>query len=98
MNKEIQQKETDGKGMFFIEKDGDIIAELTYTRQDNNIMTLDHTETNPEYEGEGLASSLVKHSVKYAKEKDLKIDPLCRYAAAQFKRHEEYREVQATEA
>ncbi|MDX1601953.1 MAG: GNAT family N-acetyltransferase [Salinimicrobium sediminis] len=98
MNKEIQQKETDGKGMFFIEKDGDIIAELTYTRQDNNIMTLDHTETNPEYEGEGLASSLVKHSVEYAKEKDLKIDPLCRYAAAQFKRHEEYREVQATEA
>ncbi|MDX1752195.1 MAG: GNAT family N-acetyltransferase [Salinimicrobium sediminis] len=98
MNKEIQQKETDGKGMFFIEKDGDIIAELTYTRQDNNIMTLDHTETKPEYEGEGLASSLVKHSVEYAKEKDLKIDPLCRYAAAQFKRHEEYREVQATEA
>lgn len=98
MNKEIQQKETDGKGMFYIEKDGDIIAELTYTRQDNNIMTLDHTETNPEYEGEGLASSLVKHSVEYAKEKDLKIDPLCRYAAAQFKRHEEYREVQATEA
>lgn len=98
MNKEIQQKETDGKGMFFIEKNGDIIAELTYTRQDNNIMTLDHTETNPEYEGEGLASSLVKHSVEYAKEKDLKIDPLCRYAAAQFKRHEEYREVQATEA
>ena len=98
MNKDIQQKETDGKGMFFIEKDGDIIAELTYTRQDNNIMTLDHTETNPEYEGEGLASRLVKHSVEYAKEKDLKIDPLCRYAAAQFKRHEEYREVQATEA
>lgn len=98
MNKEIQQKETDGKGMFYIEKDGDIIAELTYTRQDNNIMTLDHTETNPEYEGEGLASSLVKHSVEFAKEKDLKIDPLCRYAAAQFKRHEEYREVQATEA
>lgn len=98
MNKEIQQKETDGKGMFFIEKDGDIIAELTYTRQDNNIMTLDHTETNPEYEGEGLASSLVKHSVEFAKEKDLRIDPLCRYAAAQFKRHEEYREVQASQA
>lgn len=98
MNKEIQQKETDGKGMFYIEKDGDIIAELTYTRQDNNILTLDHTETNPEYEGEGLASSLVKHSVEYAKEKDLKIDPLCRYAAVLFERHEEYREVQATEA
>lgn len=97
MNKDIQQKETDGKGMFYIEKDGDIIAELTYTIQDNNIMTLDHTETDPKFEGEGLASGLVKHSVDYAKEKDIKIDPLCRYAAAQFERHEEYREVQASE-
>ena len=60
-------------------------------------MTLDHTETDPKYTGEGLASSLVKHSVDYAKEKDLKIDPLCAYAAKQFERHEEYREVQATE-
>lgn len=97
MKNDIQQKEDDGKGMFYIEKDGDIIAELTYTLQDNKIMTLDHTETNPEFEGEGLASRLVKHSVEFAKEKDIRIDPLCRYAAAQFERHEEYREVQATE-
>ncbi len=97
MNKDIQQKETDGKGMFYIEKDGDIVAELTYTLNDNNIMTLDHTETNPEHSGEGLASDLVKHSVDYAREKDLKIDPLCKYAAKQFERHEEYQEVQATE-
>lgn len=98
MNKDIQQKETNGNGMFYIEKDGNIIAELTYTLQDNNVMTLDHTETDPKFTGEGLASSLVKHSVQYAREKDLKIDPLCKYAATQFKRHEEYRDVQATEA
>ena len=97
MEKDIQQKETEGKGMFYIEKEGDIIAELTYTLQDNNIMTLDHTETDPEYTGEGYASSLVEYSVNYAKEKNLRIDPLCKYAAKQFERHEEYREVQATE-
>lgn len=97
MNKEIQHKETDGKGMFYIEKEGDIVAELTYTLRDNNIMSLDHTETDPKFEGKGLASSLVEHSVKYAKENNILIDPLCRYAAVQFERHEEYREVQATE-
>lgn len=97
MKKDIQQKETEGKGMFFIEKDDDIIAELTYTLKDNNIMTLDHTETDPKYTGEGLASALVEHSVKYARENKLMIDPLCKYAAKQFERHEEYREVQATE-
>lgn len=97
MKKDIQQKETEGKGMFYIEKDDEIVAELTYTVGDNQIMTIDHTETEPEMEGEGLASSLVKHAVEYAREKDMKIDPLCRYAAKQFERHEEYREVQATE-
>lgn len=97
MKNDIQQKEEDGKGMFYIEKDGDIAAELTYTIQDNNIMTLDHTETNPKFQGEGLASSLVKHSVDYARKKEILIDPLCRYAAVQFERHEEYQEVQAKE-
>ena len=96
MDKNIQQKETDGKGMFYIEKNGDIIAELTYTLEDNNIMTLDHTETDPKMTGKGLASSLVKHSVEFARENNLQIDPLCEYAAKQFERHEEYREVQAT--
>ena len=97
MKKEIQQKENDDKGMFYIEKDGDIVAELTYTLQDNNVMTLDHTETDPDETGQGLASKLVKHSVDYARENNLKIDPLCEYAAKQFERHEEYREVQAAE-
>lgn len=97
MKNNIQQKETEGKGMFYIEKEGDIIAELTYTLRDNNIMTLDHTETEPEYSGEGYASTLVEHSVNYARENNLMIDPLCKYAAVQFERHEEYHDVKATE-
>lgn len=97
MEHEIKQKETEGKGMFYIEKQGDIVAELTYTLNDNNVMTLDHSSTEPGHTGEGLAGSLVKHSVDYARENSLKIDPLCDYAASQFKKHEEYHEVLATE-
>ena len=95
MDTRVQQKETEGKGMFFIEHKGKIVAELTYTVEDNNIITLDHTETEPEMTGKGLASSLVRHIVEYAREHNLKIDPLCDYAASQFERHEEYREVMA---
>lgn len=97
MEHDIKQKETEGKGMFYIEKEGDIVAELTYTLRDNNVMTLDHSETEPGHTGEGLASSLVKHSVDYARENNLMIDPLCDYAARQFKKHEEYHEVLASE-
>ncbi|MGB7842772.1 MAG: GNAT family N-acetyltransferase [Salinimicrobium sp.] len=97
MKNEIQQKQSENKGMFYIEKDGDIVAELTYTLLDNNVMTLDHTKTEPEETGQGLAGKLVEHSVKYARENNFKIDPLCEYAAHQFEKHEEYQEVQATE-
>lgn len=97
MENEIKQKETEGKGMFYVEKDGEIVAELTYTMNDNNVMTLDHSETEPGFEGQGLASGLVKHSVEYARENDIKIDPLCKYAAKQFEKHKEYQEVQVSE-
>ena len=97
MENKIQQKEEDGNGMFYIEKDGDMVAELTYKIMDNGVMTLDHTETSPEMEGKGLASKLVEHSVKYAREKQITIDPLCAYAARQFERHEEYQDVRAEE-
>lgn len=96
MEDKIQQKESEGKGMFYIQKDGDIIAELTYSVQDSGIITLDHTETDPQMTGKGLASKLVRHSVEYARENQLKVDPLCEYAAKQFERHEEYRDVQVS--
>lgn len=96
MENEIQQKESEGKGMFYIQKDGDIIAELTYSIQDSGIITLDHTETDPQMTGRGLASKLVSHSVEYARQNQLKVDPLCEYAAKQFERHQEYRDVQVS--
>lgn len=97
MENNIQQKETDGNGMFYIEKNGEIVGELIYSVQDNGIITLDHTEVSPEMTGKGLAGKLVKHSVEFARKNQLKIDPLCDYAAKQFQRHEEYQDVQVSE-
>ena len=93
MDYSIEQKETEGKGMFYIEEDGEIVGELIYSIQDNGIMTLDHTETDPKMAGKGLASKLVKHSVDYARKNNYKVDPMCAYAAKQFERHEDYREL-----
>lgn len=97
MEKEIKQKEAEGKGMFFIEGEDGIVAELTYTKEDNGIMVLNHTETDPEMTGKGLASKLIAYIVDYARENGLKIDPICEYAAKQFERHKEYQDVQANQ-
>lgn len=94
MEPEILQKETSNKGMFYVEEDGKTVGEVIYTRTDNGILNLDHTEVAPEMAGKGLAGKLIKHTVEYARENNLKVNPLCGYAAAQFERHEEYREIQ----
>lgn len=95
MENNIQQKEENGAGMFFIEQDGKLVAELTYTVEDNGIITLDHTEVQPEMEGKGLASKLVKHSVEYARKNHKKLDPLCSYAEKQFQKHKDYQDVRS---
>ncbi|MFZ0491126.1 MAG: GNAT family N-acetyltransferase [Salegentibacter sp.] len=90
----VKHKESDHKGMFYIEDEGGIVAELSYTSQENNIITLDHVEVNKKLSGQGIGSKLVKKSVEYARENELKIDPLCPFAEAEFKRHESYSDVQ----
>src|SRR5690606_5461584 len=93
----IEQKESEGKGMFFVEQDKEIVGHLTYSLMDNGIMTIDHTEVAPRMNGKGLASSLVRHSVEFAKKNSYKVDPMCSYAAKQFERHGEYRDIQVNQ-
>jgi predicted GNAT family acetyltransferase len=60
----------------------------------NGRLTVYHTEVNPGFEGRGFAKLLLEKLVSYAKEKDLKIVPLCPYVNIQFRRHPaEYEDV-----
>lgn len=96
MSQEIKHKENDTRGMFYMEDDKGITSELTYTKQDNGVLVIDHTETRSELEGKGLASMLLKRSVEYAREKNYKINPLCPFAEVKFDEHKEYRDVLAS--
>ena len=93
MNKEsVQHKENDRRGIFFIKESDQTIAELTYSLE-NKVMTIDHTETNPEHEGQGIGTLLIEKSYSYAKEHGLKINPLCPFAEVVFDRNEEWNDV-----
>lgn len=93
MNDEIKHKESDRRGMFYMEDEKGIITELTYSIQDNGIIVIDHTETRNELEGKGLASQLVRRSVEYARENNYKVDPLCPFAEVQFDNNKDYQDV-----
>lgn len=93
MSTEIKHKETDRRGMFYMEDESGITSELTYSIQENGILVIDHTETRPSLEGQGLASKLVKKIVEYAREENLKVDPLCPFAEVQFDENQDYKDV-----
>ncbi len=92
MSNEIKHKDSDRRGMFYMEDEKGITSELTYSKQDNGILVIDHTQTRQELEGNGLASRLVKRTVEYARENSYKIDPLCPFAEVQFDLNKEYQD------
>ncbi len=89
---QIQRDEHGQKGAFYIEENGEWIAELTYVKS-KGTMTIDHTEVDEQLRGEGVGEDLVKAAVEYARENGLKIKPLCPYAKKVIDRTPEFQDV-----
>lgn len=76
---DIQREEHGRKGAFFIDEEGEWVAELTYFRSADNTITVDHTEVDPKLQGQNIGRKLVEAAVNYARENGLKIKPVCPY-------------------
>ncbi len=68
---------------------GDDMAYLEYRWYKKNLALM-HTWVPPAHEGKGIAASLAKYVLEYAKEKNLQIMVYCPYVASYLKRHPEY--------
>lgn len=90
---EVKHKHEGSRGEFYIEDNGSRIAELTYVMSDENTMVASHTGTHPKMRGQGIAMKLVEAAVKYAREKDLKISPMCSYVAWAFNERKDLSDV-----
>lgn len=91
---EIQRDEHGRKGAFYIDEDGEWIAELTYFKN-GGVMTIDHTEIEERLRGEGIGEDMVKAAVEYARENGLKINAVCPYAKKVIEDDPELRDVLA---
>ena len=83
---EIQQHDNGNKGAFFVEIDGEQLAEMTYTYAGPNKIIIDHTEVSDKLKGQGIGYKLVEASVEFMRSKNLKAIPLCPFANAVFKK------------
>lgn len=53
---------------------------ISFTLRPNAKIILEHTEVFPEFSGKGIAKKLVLSAVRYAKENNLAVEPICEYA------------------
>ena len=65
---------------FYIEKDGQPIAEIVYSTSFPGRLIIEHTEVDDEYEGQGIGKELVHRTVDYAKEQNLELVVRCSFA------------------
>ncbi len=84
MNEEVQLEINDKNGFFYIEVDGKIEAKMTFVFAGPNKIIIDHTEVNEGNNGKGYGKKMVAKAVEFAREKNIKIIPLCPFAKKVF--------------
>ena len=92
---QIQHQQTQRGGEFFIERDGRHIAEITYQYQNEATIVADHTWVDNSLRGQGVARQLLDILVAFAREKQLKIVPVCSYIETAFETDTQYADVVA---
>lgn len=90
---DIQHKSGDSKGSFFIEGNGKIQAEVTYSKASPSLIIIDHTEVSDKFRGENVGKRLVEYAVNYARENKLKVMPLCPFAKSVIDRDDSLQDV-----
>jgi hypothetical protein len=75
-------------GRFELERDGQV-AYLTYTLS-GRVLELLETEVPEALRGKGMASSLAKTALEWARENHMKVDVVCPSVAGYLKTHPEY--------
>jgi predicted GNAT family acetyltransferase len=90
---EIQHSEDQGRGGFFIEKDGARLAEQVYRRTDEHHVVIVHTSVDQQLQGRGIARRLLDATVAWARSTGTRLAATCPYAKAQFEKDASLRDV-----
>lgn len=87
---EILQQDNGKKGSFYIGHEGNKAAEMTYVWAGPHRIIIDHTEVSDVLRGKNAGKQMVEQAVAFARERGLKITPLCPFANSMFKKHPDW--------
>jgi predicted GNAT family acetyltransferase len=89
----IQRKQADNKGMFYVEDNGEIEAEMIYHMASPDKMVIEHTEVGEELRGQNVGYELVRAAVEYARHHNIKITVWCPFAKKVFDKRPDWSDV-----
>lgn len=90
---EIKQTDNGEEGMFYIETDGNISAQMTYTLVGSDRIVINHTDVSETHKGKGVGKQLVTKAVEFARKKGIKIVPLCSFTQKVLSTTPEFKDV-----
>jgi hypothetical protein len=93
---EIRHAELGRDGVFYIEREGERLAEQVYSKSlDGKIATIAHTDVAEVLRGQGIARKLTLATVAWARASGVKIVPVCPFARSVFDRDPTLADVRA---
>lgn len=93
METEVKLEINDKNGYFHIDIEGKTEAKMTFVFAGTDKIIIDHTEVNEGNNGKGFGKMMVAKAVDFAREKNIKIIPLCPFAKKVFDKTPEYSDV-----
>ena len=82
----LQQRDNEHKGEFFVEQEGERLAEMTYSWAGTDKFIIDHTDVSDTLRGQGVGRYLLDAAVQFARDRQVKIIPLCPFAKSVFQK------------
>ncbi len=82
----LKIEETGQRGKSIATENDAVAGEMHYTWAGPDKLIIDHTEVSPDFAGRGVGKLLLMELVKMAREKKIKIMPLCPFAKSVYEK------------
>jgi uncharacterized protein len=89
----LHKESSSTKGLFYISGTDHNLAEMTYSKDGEHLLIIDHIEVTDELQSKGAGKQLVEAAVQFARENGIKILPLCPFAKSVFEKQSDLQDV-----
>lgn len=93
---EVHLEENEKKGRVYVGEANASLAEMTFSKAGESLWIIDHTAVSEQLKGQGVGRQMLQKVVEIARERSLKIMPLCPYAKSVFEKDDSIKDVLRT--